>query len=91
MGYDCIRIDRNRSGGFTVRATDPEIAKANRMRHTKNEAVPVDDWKDPEVSYEFSKKEQVLEFLDKAMNIALPPDEFSSVFDKLAREVKEDD
>lgn len=87
MGYDSIRIERERAG-FCVHVTDPEIAKANRERN-KGDCAPCGEWKDPNVEYTFETKEQVLKFIDKAMDIALPADEYSSAFDKLAKEVQD--
>ena len=86
MGYNSIRIERNRSG-YNVHATDPAIEKANRERERGTNG-PVGEWRDPHVEFEFSDKKQVLEFVDKAMDIALPADEYSTAFDKLAKEVK---
>lgn len=85
MGYNSIRIERER-GGYKVHATDPEIEKQNRERdHSKS---PSGHWKDPHVEFAFETKEQTLEFVTKAMDIALPEDEYSSAFDKLAKEAK---
>lgn len=74
----CIRIERER-GGYSVSATDPEIQK-------KNQSSKGDDWTDPNAEYQFETKEQVLAFLEKAIDIALPEDDYSSAFDKLAKE-----
>jgi hypothetical protein len=88
MSYDNIRICRERDG-FEVNVTDPEIVKANRERNKGGDCcAPSSDWKDPNVEYRFDNKEQVLKFLDKAMDIALPSDEYSSTFDKLAKEAQ---
>lgn len=86
MGYNSIRISRERDQ-FQVRATDPEIEKANRARDGKSE--PSAPWQDPDVEYSFETKEQVLAFVDKAIDIALPADNYASAFDKLAKEAKE--
>lgn len=86
MGYNCIRIERERDG-FAVHATDPEIEKANRERD-RDGATPVGQWRDPSVEYSFETKAQVLAFVEKAIDIALPPDEYSSAFDKLAKEAQ---
>lgn len=83
MSYNCIRIERERNG-FSVKATDPAIEKANRERDGKD--GPSAPWKDPQVEFAFDTKEQVLTFVEKAMDIALPADEYSSAFDKLAKE-----
>lgn len=85
MGYDSIRIERDREG-YCVRATDPAISAANAQR--KNDSM--DGWKDPCVEFDFETKAQVLAFLDKAMDIALPADEYTSAFDKLAKQAKEE-
>ena len=82
MGYSCIRIERERNG-YSVNATDPAIQKANDAR--RNSDGP-SEWRDPNVEFQFDTKEQVLAFLEKAMDIALPADEYSSAFDKLAKE-----
>ncbi len=79
MRYGCIRIERER-GAYTIRATDPAIQKANQAKDSV--------WTEPEVKYSFETKEQVLAFLDKAMDIALPKDEYTSAFDKIAKEVQ---
>lgn len=75
----CIRIEREGSG-FSVSATDPEIEKANQK--SKGE------WQDPCVEYMFETKDQVLAFVEKAIDIALPESEYSSQFDKLAKEAQ---
>ena len=85
--YNSIRISRDR-GNFQVRATDPEIEKANRARDSKD--GPSSPWQDPEVEYTFETKEQVLAFVEKAIDIALPVDNYASAFDKLAKEAKDE-
>lgn len=83
MSYNCIRIERERNG-YSVHATDPAIEKANRERDKSD--GPSAPWKDPHVEFSFDTKDQVLKFVEKAMDIALPADEYSSAFDKLAKE-----
>lgn len=83
MGYDSIRISRERSS-YCVTVTDPEIVKRNRASDKAD--GPSDPWTDPNVEYDFDSKEAVLKFLDKAMDIALPADTYTSTFDKLAKE-----
>lgn len=77
-----ITICRDRNG-YSVRATDPEIEKANRSRKDS-------PWQDPSVEYNFDTKEKVLAFVGKAIDIALPTDAFTSAFDKLAKEAQGD-
>lgn len=86
MGYNCIRIERERDG-FCVHATDPEIEKQNRARDGKE--GPSAPWRDPSVEFTFETKAQLLAFVDKAIDIALPQDEYSSAFDKIAKDAKE--
>lgn len=89
MGYNCIRIERERDG-YEVHVTDPAIVAANKARDKGNNSVG--EWKDPQVEYKFETKEQVLAFIEKAIDIALPKekDEYSSTFDKLAKEAQSD-
>lgn len=90
MGYgDCIRIERDRDG-FSVTVNDPEIEAANNKRNSKDDG-PYTPWQDPSQEYNFETKEQVLAFIEKAMDIALPTDTYSSAFDKLAKQAKEVD
>lgn len=84
MSYNCIRIERERNG-FSVKATDPAIEEANNKRRDKDYDGP-SEWKDPNVEFSFDTKEQVLAFVTKAIDVALPADEYSSAFDKLAKE-----
>lgn len=84
MGYNCIRIERERDG-FEVTCTDPAIQKQNEARNKSGDG-PCEPWKDPNVEFTFQTKEQVLKFLESAMDIALPADEYTSAFDKLAKE-----
>jgi hypothetical protein len=81
VSYNCIRIERERDK-FSVKATDPVIEKRNRERKSGDGAM----WEDPQVEYTFDTKEQVLAFVEKAIDIALPKDEYVSEFDKLAKE-----
>lgn len=81
MGYNSIRIERER-GGFKVRATDPKIEAANRARDKGGECLP---WRDAEVEFIFTSKEATLKFIDSAIDIALPVDEYTSAFDTLAK------
>ncbi len=85
MGYNSIRIERER-GGFKVCATDPAIEKRNRERDSKD--GPSGPWVDPNAEFIFETKEQTLKFVESAMDIALPADDYTSAFDKLAKEAK---
>lgn len=85
VGYNCIRIERERDG-FEVTCTDPAIQKKNEARNMKSGSDCCEPWQDPQVEFTFQTKEQVLKFLEGAMDIALPADEYSSTFDKLAKD-----
>lgn len=85
MSYNSIRISRER-GGFQVSATDPKIEAENRARD--KEDGPSTPWRDPCVEYNFDTKEQTLAFIEKAMDIALPEETFTSAFDKFAKEAQ---
>jgi hypothetical protein len=85
VGYCNIRIERERDS-YEVRCTDPEIQKANKQRSKASGDACFPPWKDPEVEFKFDTKEQVLKFLESAMDIALPADTYTSAFDKLAKE-----
>lgn len=85
MGYGCcsIEIERNKNG-YEVTVTDPKIVAANQARDGKGNSVG--EWKSPEIEYQFQTKEQVLAFITSAFDDALPEEEYSSTFDKLAKE-----
>lgn len=87
MYSECtIRIERLQNG-YNVRITDPEIAKKNEARDKGKDGC-CEPWSDPQVSYAFSTSEEVLGFLKTNIDKALPVDEYSSTFDKAAKEVK---
>lgn len=72
-----IRIERQ-GVGYQVHVTDPEIEKANR--------ADKGPWVDATSEYVFETFAQVKTFLDKVVDKALPPDEFSRAFDAAAKE-----
>lgn len=75
-----VRIERM-ANGYEVEITDPAIVKANAS--TKG------GWRDPCVSYAFKTVPEVMAFLEKNLDKALPQDDYSSSFDKAMKE--EDD
>jgi len=85
VGYNRIRIERERNG-YEVSCTDPAIQKANEARNKSGATDCCEPWQDPEVEFSFDTKEQVLKFLESAMDVALPADTYTSEFDKLAKE-----
>lgn len=77
----CIRLSR-KGTGFEVCVDDPKISETNRSGKG--------EWRDPTQKYSFERWEQVTEFLTKIVDQALPADEYSSAFDKAAKEVLND-
>lgn len=91
---DCdIRIQKHQNG-YTVRITDPAIVAANKKRDeanrrsSKGECAPCEPWRDPQVSYAFSNRDEVTAFIKANIDKALPVDEFSSTFDKAVKDSK---
>lgn len=85
MYGDCtIRIKRHQNG-YTVYITDPAKVKANQERDRKSDGACA-PWQDPEVSYAFSTSKEVTDFITENIDKALPVDEYSSTFDKAAKE-----
>jgi hypothetical protein len=91
---DCdIRIQRHQNG-YTVRITDPAIVKANKARDEERrkarngggDCCPSSEWRDPQVSYAFTTREEVSQFIKDNIDKALPVDEFSSSFDKAVKD-----
>lgn len=85
MSYDSIRIERERSG-YRVCVTDPDILKANREADKAKDSNY--SWLNPNVEFEFETKAQVLKFVESAMDIALPAEDYSTAFDKFAKQAK---
>jgi hypothetical protein len=84
MLSDCsIRISRLQNG-YTVSITDPKIVKANDERPKNGECAP---WRDPNVTYTFSDVNKAVEFIKENVEKAFPADEFSSTFDKAAKDI----
>jgi hypothetical protein len=81
---DCeIRIERTQNG-YLVRMTDPELVKKNEARDSKDGCC--EPWQDPQVKYSFEDKEGVVKFITENIDKALPVDEYSSAFDKAAKD-----
>lgn len=86
MAYECIRIKRE-ANGYEVELNDPKIVEENRKRDAATKGSgPVAPWKNPERSYTFKNKAEVMTFIESVIDIALPKDEYSSTFDKAAAE-----
>ena len=77
---DCCRIERAKNG-FTVELNDPAIVKANQKRDISTKNGPYVPYKSPNVEYVFSTIDEVLAFLKKNLETALPMDEYETSFD----------
>jgi hypothetical protein len=87
MRSDCnINIERTQNG-YLVRMTDPAIVEQNEKRD-KSDGGCCAPWQDPQVKYSFEDKAGVIDFITKNIDKALPVDEYSSTFDKLAKDSK---
>jgi hypothetical protein len=83
-----ISIQKHQNG-YTVRITDPALVKSNRERKdSKSDGCCVSEWKDPQVSYAFTTRDEVTDFIKNNIDKALPVDEYSSTFDKAVKEAK---
>jgi len=80
---DICKIERL-ANGYEVEVTDPKIAEANRKSKMGG------GWKDPKVSYAFKTIKEVLAFLEKNLDKALPLDEYESSFKVAAKDEEED-
>ena len=67
----CIRIERM-ANAYRVCVTDPDIAAKNKKAGS---------WKDPAREYSFVTKEEVLAFLKKNIDRALPEEDYDSAFE----------
>lgn len=89
MYGDCnISIERTQNG-FLVRITDPKIVKQNQTRDKSSDCCA--PWQDPQVKYSFEDEKGVIKFITDNIDKALPVDEYSSTFDKAAKEADKDD
>lgn len=79
-----IRIERVQNG-YVMEITDPEIVKANKDKESYGKG-----WRDPDVKYSFDESSELLEFLSKNIDKALPMDEFSASFDAAVKEATDD-
>ena len=77
MGYYCCEIERC-SNGYEVELVDPKIVEANR----KAKSI----YKDPHCCYVFKTIDEVLAFLGKNLDAALPADDYESSFDAAVAE-----
>lgn len=85
MGDYVCKIERL-ANGYEVEITDPKIVAANKKSTGLSKG-----WKDPKVCYAFKTIKEVLAFLEKNLDKALPLDEYESSFDMAAKNEEEDE
>jgi len=78
---ECKVYIERKQNGYEVEIHDPKIVEQNRDPSSKR------PWRDPKRSYVFKSVKEVLDFLNKNLDKALPMDEYSSSFDKAAGEI----
>ena len=82
---ECKVYIERKQNGYEVEITDPKIVEQNRDPKSK---AP---WREPKKSYVFKDVKEVLAFLNKNLDKALPVDEYTSSFDKAVGELDDDD
>lgn len=82
-----VRIGRM-ANGYSVRLDDPKIRAENAKPSTKGS---IGSWKDPSREYVFKTCEEVLTFLEKSLDKALPNDDYSSSFDSAVNAASDKD
>jgi hypothetical protein len=85
MSEYCCRIERM-VNGYEVEMKDPKIIAANRKPNKDG----VGSYRDPYVSYVFKSVDEVLAFLKKNLDKALPDDEYETSFDAAMAEDEEE-
>lgn len=88
MGDYCCRIEKM-SNGYEVEIKDPAIVKANAKRD--NGKGPYVPYKEPMRSFVFKTTAEVVAFLTKNLDKAMPDDEFDSTFDAAVAESDDDE
>lgn len=79
-----IRIERVQNG-YVMEITDPDIVKANKDKESYGKG-----WRDPDVKYTFEDSGELLGFLKKNIDKALPMGEYEASFDAAVKEITDD-
>lgn len=80
----CRVVIERKVNGYEVEVTDPEIKAKN------NGPMPVGEYRSAEKEYVFKTVDEVLTFLTKNLDKALPADEYDSSFDEALAEDEDD-
>ena len=81
----CRVVIERIANGYEVEVTDPKLAKQNEGKSM------LGAYKSPMREYAFKSIEEVLTFLEKNLDKALPADEYDSSFDEAAAEEEDDE
>lgn len=85
MSECVVKIERL-ANGYEVEMTDPKIVEQNQ----KPSKGSIGSWKDPKVAYAFKSVAEVLSFLEKNLETAMPMDEYQSSFEEATKEMEDD-
>lgn len=85
MSEYIVKIERL-ANGYEVEMTDPKIVAQNN-KPTKD---GIGRWKDPKVCYAFKTVDEVLKFLSKNLETAMPMDDYENSFNEAAKEENDD-
>jgi hypothetical protein len=77
-----VRIERLENG-FEVELDDPKVVKANQSAKSG-------EWKNPTRSYAFKTLAEVMDFLSRNLEKALPESEYSTAFAMAAKEEEDE-
>lgn len=77
--HDCRVVIERVANGYEVEVSDPAAKKKGDL------------YADSRKEYVFKTVEEVLSFLTKNLDKALPADEYDSAFDSAVEEMKDDD
>jgi hypothetical protein len=80
----CRVVIERKVNGYEVEVTDPEIKAKNKG------PISLGDYKSAEKEYVFKTVDEVLTFLTKNLDKALPADEYDSSFDEALAEDEDD-
>lgn len=82
--YVC-RVERL-ANGYEVELTDPKIVEQNNSASKLGSGSK--PWRDPKVCYAFKTVKEVLDFLSKHLETALPMNEYENSFAEAAKEME---
>lgn len=87
MGECVVRIERL-ANGYEVELKDPKIVEQNNK---PSKGGSLGAYKDPHVAYAFKTVEEVIAFLQKNLDKAMPMDDYATSFEEAAQETDDDE